>query len=100
MPAFETLVIASPIMRFVGTSVMPGLREIARRTASANDIIDIEIDRLPAARGGIAGEAGRTRRAHEFSGSQPLAAIALPTEFPPQPRTLTARRDIRQGEPL
>jgi hypothetical protein len=39
MPAFETLVIASPIMRFVGTSVMPGLREIARRTASANDII-------------------------------------------------------------
>jgi hypothetical protein len=38
MPAFETLVIASPIMRFVGTSVMPGLREIARRTASANDI--------------------------------------------------------------
>jgi hypothetical protein len=44
MPAFETLVIASPIMRFVGTSVMPGLREIARRTASANDIIDIDID--------------------------------------------------------
>jgi hypothetical protein len=55
---------------------------------------------LPAVRGGIAGEAGRTRRAHEFSGSQPLAAIALPAEFPPQPRTLTARRDIRQGEPL
>ena len=44
MPAFETLVIASPIMRFVGTSVMPGLREIARRTASANDIVDIDID--------------------------------------------------------
>jgi len=41
MPAFETLMIASPIMRFVGTSVMPGLHEIARRTASANDIIDI-----------------------------------------------------------
>jgi len=31
-------------MRFVGTSVMPGLREIARRTTSANDIIDIHID--------------------------------------------------------
>jgi hypothetical protein len=44
MPAFETLVIASPIMRFVGTSVMPGLRGIARRTANANDIIDIDID--------------------------------------------------------
>jgi hypothetical protein len=44
MPAFETLMIASPIMRFVGTSVVAGLREIARRTASANDIIDIDID--------------------------------------------------------
>jgi hypothetical protein len=89
--------IASLIMRFVGTSAMPGLHEIARRTA--NDIIDIHRS-LPAARGGIAGEAGRTRRGHESSGSQPLAAIALPAKFLPQPRLLTARRDIRQGEPL
>jgi hypothetical protein len=42
MRAFETLAIASPIMRFVGTSVMPGLfltrstRALTMATEAAN----------------------------------------------------------------
>jgi len=98
MPAFETLVIASPIMRFVGTSVMPGLREIARRTASANDIIDIDIDPyLLREAASLAKQEGLAERMsfQEVSRSPPSRS-----RIPTATRTLTARRDIRQGEPL
>jgi hypothetical protein len=84
MPAFETLAIASPIMRFVGTSVMPGL--------CFQPISLVRIDPVPVAR----------TTAILRSGLTALAALV----FKPRPETnCRARRkppntgNRRQSDP-